>query len=412
MDAGARDVEVAPDERRHRRDAVADLVLEVVGDLGDDRRVHAVERAAQRRVLEHHRLERDVARALADAQQRAVDRACTVEPRGRGIDDRLVKVVVPVPLEALARHVGILLQAVDDAGHAARQRRLRVGDAVAHGVARADLDRDARLARELLQLVDKRYDKAVKIGARDVLEVAARDDAGLKRVGHGGEVVVHGLTAGHLHFLEDVVVAAADEDARLADAEVAHEAKVLLRRADPRRDLRELQPQLHALFERLAVFLAVDEKLRLPDDAVRPAEPRQVLINIDDLVDRVRLHGLLPVAQGRVRDPDLLGHVHRHAPVVERHLRHRALRVNVALEVRLRHVLERIFIRILLQQIRLSGYFKHGSGAPFCCFVLLYTIIHTIVPLSTRKCSQFSACFPGGCWYNTKSFKIELFFGR
>ena len=32
-----------------------------------------------------------------------------------------------------------------------------------------------------------------------------------------------------------------------------------------------------------------------------------------------------------------------------------------------------------------------------------------IAPLSTHKCSQFSACFPGGSWYNTKSFKIELF---
>ena len=209
-----------------------------------------------------------------------------------------------------------------------------------------------------------------------------------------------------------MVVAAADEDTRLADAEVAHEAKILLRGADPRRDLRELQPQLHALFERLAVLLAVDEKLRLPDDAVRSAEPGEVLIDVHDLLDRIRLHGLLPVAQGCVRDPDLLGHIHRHAPVVERHLRHHSLRVDVALEVRLRHVLERIFIRILLEQIRLSGYFKHGSGAPFCCFVLLYTIIHAIVPLSTYKCSQLSACFPGGSWYNTKSFKIELFFRR
>ena len=43
----------------------------------------------------------------------------------------------------------------------------------------------------------------------------------------------HGISARHLHLLEDVVVAAADEDARLADAEVAHEAEILLRRADP-----------------------------------------------------------------------------------------------------------------------------------------------------------------------------------
>ena len=32
-----------------------------------------------------------------------------------------------------------------------------------------------------------------------------------------------------------------------------------------------------------------------------------------------------------------------------------------------------------------------------------------IAPLSTHKCSQFSACFPCGSWYNTKTFKIELF---
>ena len=234
-----------------------------------------------------------------------------------------------------------------------------------------------------MQLVDKRHDKAVKIGARDILQVAARHDARRERIRHGRKVIVHGLTARHLHFLEDVVVAAADENARLADAEV------LLRRADPRRDLRELQPQLHALFECLAVFLAVDEKLRLPDDAVRPAEPGEILIDIDDLVDRVWLHGLLPVAQGRVRDPDLLGHIHRHAPVVERHLRHHALGVNVAMEVGFRYILKRIFIRILLQQIRLSGYFKHGSGTPFRCLVLLYTIIHTLFFLSIELFTNF-----------------------
>ena len=274
------------------------------------------------------------------------------------------------------------LQAVDDAGHAARQRRLRVGDAVAHGIAGTDLDRYAGPARELLQLVDKRHDKAVKICACYVLKVAARNDAGLKRLGHGRKIVVHCLLARHLHLLEDVVVAAADQNAGLTDAEVAHEAKILFGGAYPRRDLRELQPQLHALFERLAVFFAVDKKLRLPYDAVRPAEPRQILVNIHDLLDRVRLHGLLPVAQGCVRDPDILRHVHRHAPVVERNLRHHSLRINVALEVRLRHVLERIFVRILLQQISLSRYFKHSGWGSFlllCIFVYNYTRIRSVV---------------------------------
>ena len=59
------------------------------------------------------------------------------------------------------------------------------------------------------------------------------------------------------------------------------------------------------------------------------------------------------------------------------------------MEVGFRYILKRIFIRILLQQIRLSGYFKHGSVAPFYRFVLLYTIIHALFLLSIELFTNF-----------------------
>ena len=45
------------------------LVDDVVGYLGDDPCVHAVEGALERCVLEYHRFKRNIARALAYAEQ-------------------------------------------------------------------------------------------------------------------------------------------------------------------------------------------------------------------------------------------------------------------------------------------------------------------------------------------------------
>ena len=47
VDARPGDVESAAHKGRHGRDIVADLVFEVIGDLGDDRGVHAVKRPPQ-----------------------------------------------------------------------------------------------------------------------------------------------------------------------------------------------------------------------------------------------------------------------------------------------------------------------------------------------------------------------------
>ena len=335
-------------------------MLEEIGDLGDDGGVHAVQGAAQGGVLEDHGLQGHVAGPLADAEQGAVDGAGTVEPGGGGVGDGLVEVVVAVPLQALAGHVGVVLQAVDDTGHGPGHGGLGVGNTVAHGVAGADLDGDTGLLAQGLELIDEGDHEAVEIGPGDVLQMAAGDDTGIEGVLDDAQVVVQALLTGHVHLLEDVVVGAADQNAGLLDAKVLDQLEVLLGGSDPGGDLREFQIQLHALLDGLAVLLGVDEELGLADDAVGAAQLRKQLIDVDDLVNGVGLHGLLTVPQGGVGDPDLLGHGHGHAPVVEGHLGDGAVGVDVALQIGLRHVLEGIFIGFLFQQIGLGGNFEHG----------------------------------------------------
>ena len=138
-------------------------------------------------------------------------------------------------------------------------------------------------------------------------------------------------------------------------SQLLHQLEILLAGTDPAGDFREFQVEAHALFQGLPVLFAVNKELRLADDAVGAAQAAQQLVNFHDLIHRVGLHGLLAVPQGRVGDPDLLRHGHGHAAVVEGHLGHGAVGIDIPLQIRFRHILEGIFIGLLLQQVGLSG---------------------------------------------------------
>ena len=360
MDARAGGVERAPDEGRCGGDDVAELGLEIARDVGNGGKIHAVVRAAQRSVFDGHRFERAVARALADAEQRAVDRARAVQPRRGGVGDDFIKIVVAVPLEQFAGHFGMVMQAVYQPLHAARDARAGVIDAEAHRVAHADLDGDAALARELHQFVRERHDEAVEIGAREIFEMAARLDAVRQRALDDAEVLIHRLRAGEVHLFEDVVVGTAHKDARFRNARLLDELEVLFVGADPRRDLGELQPQILTGFERGAVLFAVQEKFALPHDALRPAQTRHQLVQIDDLLHGKGRGGLLPVAEGGIGDPDLRGHVHGDVAVVENHLRDLLVGINVAEQLGFGHVLQLIVVFILFEQVFAFVEVDHG----------------------------------------------------
>ena len=243
----------------------------------------------------------------------------------------------------------MVLQAVDDAGNASRKRCAGVRNAVAHGVAGADLHGDPALAGQLHELVRKRHDKTVEIRSRDIFKMTARPQSGLNAVGHDADVAVHRLASGQAHFPKDMIVRAADEDAGLLDPQGLRELEILLGRADPRRDLRKIKPEVEAAVHGLTVLLGVHEKFCLADHAVGAAELVQQLVDVHHLVGRVRRAGLLAVAERRVGQVDVFGHIFRDASIVERDLRRLGVRVDFPEELGLRHILKLIDVRVLLK---------------------------------------------------------------
>ncbi len=178
-------------------------------------------------------------------------------------------------------------------------------------------------------------------------------DAGLKGQGDRIHIFLHRLAAGQLHLFKDVVVAAGDQNAGFPDAQVPDELEVFLGRADPGGDFREAVAQILAAADGLAVLGRVYEKLSLADDAVGTAQTVHIFVEIDDLIDGVRIHRLLSVAEGSVCDPDLFGHVDRDAAMVERDLGNAFVIVDVTVEIGFGDILKGIPVCFLLKQVGL-----------------------------------------------------------
>ena len=60
------------------------------------------------------------------------------------------------------------------------------------------------------------------------------------------------------------------------------------------------------------------------------------------------------VTEGGIGDPDILRHTERHTAVVEGDTRHTRVGIDISVQIRLRHVLQFVFVYFLLKQIGLS----------------------------------------------------------
>ena len=214
MDARPRHVEVLADQRVVPRDLEIELLVGVVGQLGDRGVVDAGDHALELGVLDDQRLQRRVARPLAEAEDGGVGGAAAVEPRGRGVDQDLVEVVVPVPFELRGLDAD-LAQALDELGNAPRQRHARPGHAEAQRVAETDLDGLAVLLLDLQQLGRERQDEPVEVRPGDVFEMASRQHAGVEGGLDDVQIAAQGLGPGLAELEEDVVVAGGRQNARL-----------------------------------------------------------------------------------------------------------------------------------------------------------------------------------------------------
>ena len=181
--------------------------------------------------------------------------------------------------------------------------------------------------------------------------MAPGHDAGIEGILHRGKVIVQRLSTGHLHFLEDMIVAARNENSGFLDAKVLYHAEILPRGANPCGDLREPQPQRLTALNGLSVPLAVNKELRLPDKAVGPAQLAQELEQVLDLLRGVGVHGLLTVPERGVGDPDIRRHGHGHPSVVEGHLGDLVVVVYIPVQHRVLYILKGVTVVIFFQQI-------------------------------------------------------------
>ena len=100
------------------------------------------------------------------------------------------------------------------------------------------------------------------------------------------------------------------------------------------------------------------------------------MIEGDNLLRRIRRARLLSVPESGVRDPDMLGSVERYTAMVERDFRDFVIRIDFAVEVRLLHILERVFILRLFKQV--AVWIFGNQGDVLLTFVFLYTIIRVL----------------------------------
>ena len=189
----------------------------------------------------------------------------------------------------------------------------------------------------------------------------AQGNAGVQRLFYNGQIAVRRLPAGLFQLFVDVVVRTADEYAALLQPQALGQGEVLLRGAYPARDLRELIAQLLAAAQCLAVALAVEEKLRLADDALRPAQAVQHLEQLHDLPGLIGRAALLPVAEGGVRYPDVLRHVRGREPEVEGALGRLGIGEHVPIEVALLPVLQLILVFTLHEDVFFAVELYHGE---------------------------------------------------
>ena len=150
----------------------------------------------------------------------------------------LMEIVMPVPFQLCLRHATLVGQHVHELGHAARQRRTRIGHGPPHGVAQPDLDGDAAVLLDGHQVLDEGHDEAVDVGPRQVLQVTSGPDARLDGRPDDAEVQVCGLASIQPELLEDVIVRGRGEDSGFAQAQVCDQLEVVRIGPDPTGHLR------------------------------------------------------------------------------------------------------------------------------------------------------------------------------
>ena len=210
-------------------------------------------------------------------------RSAPVQPRCGGVYERLVKVVVAVPLQELSRNARTVDQRTDELRHAPRKCGARVGNAVPERIAEPYLDIDLALFPKPGELLREGDDEPVYVRPRYVFEMAPELQPRIQGFLHYGKVILHRLLPALVQLEKDVVVAAGGQNPGFLESHALHELQIIFVRTYPSGDFRILVSEREHVFHRFSVLVAVEKKLRVPDDPLGPSQLVKELVQIDDL---------------------------------------------------------------------------------------------------------------------------------
>ena len=109
-------------------------------------------------------------------------------------------------LNEFRRKTGMRHNSVNDTGNRTRYHSAGIIDPVAHGITAANLNGNGIFFHKSRQLHAERNYIAVDISPRNIFQVASGADTDFQTVPDNTEVMFHGLSPCHFHFVKNMVV--------------------------------------------------------------------------------------------------------------------------------------------------------------------------------------------------------------
>ena len=229
--------------------------------------------------------------------------------------------------------------------------RTRVVYTISHSIASSYLDRELILFHQLHQFQAERHYITINVGSGNILQMASDADPLFQAVPNHAQIMFHGLFSGHFQFQENMIIRTAYQNSGFRHSDFLDKLEILLACPDPAGNLWKIIAPLHTFVNGISVLFAVQKKFAGADHSVWPAQSVQVIVNFDDLLCGIGRSRLLSITKSGVRDPDILGHIMRHDPVIERYLWHLRIREHIPEHIGLFDIIQYVHMLFNLKQV-------------------------------------------------------------
>ena len=353
--------------------------MEIICNFSNHFQAHSPIIANQLCIFHRHCLQRAIAGTLTNPQKRTVNTRSTIQPGSCCIDYHLMEIIMAMPLQQLRWHACIKSQAIYDASYASRQRCTRIRHSIPHSITHTDFDRHTRFLHNAHQFRHKGNHKAIKISPGNILQMTPRANAIGNGILYNSQIFIHRLLTGQPHLIKNMIIGAGNKDSRFLNADAFYQLKIIFAGPNPGCNFRKVIIHFHALFQCFSILFRIYKKFTLTNDPAFAAQSVHQFIQMQNLLYRKRLHSLLAIAKGCIRNPDMIREMHGHQSVVKACFWHLIVGKTIPEQHGLFYILQIIVIVVFLQKI---------------CSSILFFYIHFVILNSIHQKILLSWRFP------------------